>query len=861
MTLMKLSKVYEPAQFERDIYALWEKSEAFAPKHRGSKENYSIVMPPPNANGNLHIGHALTTALQDVLIRYHRLRGKATLYLPGADHAGFETWVVYEKELNKQDKTRFDFSREELYEQVWDFVQMNKGNFENQMRALGASCDWSRYTFTLDQKVVDQSYKTFKKLWDDKLIYRGERIVNFCTFHGTSFSDIEVVHEEEKSKLWHIAYTLADGSGEVVIATTRPETKLGQAALMVNPKDKRYKQFVGKIVNQPLVPDVPIKIIADEHVDPDFGTGVVTVTPGHDINDFEVAAMHNLPSIELITHEGKMSRHVPVQFQGMTVIEAREAVAKELEERGYMRKVEDYTHSVAKCYKCGTVIEPLIREQWFLDMKPLANPAIKALRDKKIRFFPESKNNQAVEYLKGIRDWNISRQIAWGIPIPAFQNVDDPEDWIYDERVDQEILSIENKTYRRDPDVFDTWFSSGQWPYVTLGYPDNADFKQFYPLDVMETGSDLLYQWVCRMIMLGLYTTGDIPFKDVYMHGMVLDGKGQKMSKSKGNVINPMDVVDKFGSDAMRMGVITGMTAGHNQPFGEPKVIAARNFCNKLWNIARFVEDKIGNEQKLGASPKPKSGADHWILNKINYLSTSVSSLLEDYRISEAYEALYHFVWDDLADWYVEASKTELNPSVLAYTLQSTLKISHPFAPFLTETIWQTLAEEGSMLITNSWPEQVTANNEEAKIFEEIKRIVTEIRYIKGELHVRNLHLYHKGEKFLAEHGEIINNLARLDGVTEVRDGYGLHLTETSLTCWLDIDQQTSQHFLKQLSAKKATYEASIKQLEARLTNKAYVSGAPKHVVDQTKTELKDAKELLAKISTEYERFSGASHA
>ncbi|MBI3624371.1 valine--tRNA ligase [Candidatus Saccharibacteria bacterium] len=534
---MKLPKTYEPDQYESDIYALWEKAEAFKPEDRGGKGRYSIVMPPPNANSNLHMGQELTFVLEDIVTRYQRMTGKATLLLPGADHAGFETWVVYERQLNRQGKTRFDYTREQLYQQVWDFVEANKSNFEVQLRAMGVSCDWSRFTFTLDGKVVKTAYRTFKKMWDEGLIYRGERIVNFCTFHGTSFSDIEVVHQEEKTKLWYIAYPLADGSGEVVIATTRPETKVGQAALMVNPKDKRYKHLIGKVVNQPLVPDVPIKIIGDEHVDAKFGTGVVTVTPGHDPNDFEVAVRHNLPIIELITHEGKLSRHVPAQFQGLTVLEARREVVKELEELGFIRKVEDYTHTIGKCYKCGTIIEPLIRDQWFVAMQPLAKPAIDSLRAGKITFYPKAKLEQCIAYLENIRDWNISRQIAWGIPIPAFQNIEQPDDWIYDERVNQATIKLKGKTYRRDPDVFDTWFSSGQWPFVTLDYPDGEDFKDFYPLNLMETGGEILYQWVCRMIMLGLYVTGQVPFQEVYVHGYVMAEDGSKMSKSTGNVV------------------------------------------------------------------------------------------------------------------------------------------------------------------------------------------------------------------------------------------------------------------------------------------------------------------------------------
>ncbi len=478
---MRLPKAYSPKEYESEIYALWEKGGAFEPKNRGGDGYFSMVIPPPNANAGLHIGYGYTMAIEDTIVRYHRMQGRETLFVPGADHAGFETWVVYEKKLAEQGKSRFDFSREELYRQVWDFVEQNKEKSQSQIRALGASVDWSKFTFTLDNKVVAQAYKTFEKMWHQGLIYRGKRIVNFCTFHGTSFADIEVVHEQEKTKLWYIAYPLADGSGEVVIATTRPETKLGQSALMVNPKDERYKNLVGREVNQPLVPDKPIKIIADDYVDVEFGTGVVTVTPAHDPNDYEVAIRHKLPLIELITPEGKMSNNVPQQFRGLSVLQARETVVKALETGNYLRKTEDYVHSIGKCYKCGTPIEPLLREQWFVKMEPLAKEAIQVLTDKKIAFYPDSKRSQLIRYLEGLKDWNISRQIAWGIPIPAFQNTADPDDWIFDTRVDQATIEVHGKTYRRDPDVFDTWFSSSSWPYVTLNYPDETSLKSSTP--------------------------------------------------------------------------------------------------------------------------------------------------------------------------------------------------------------------------------------------------------------------------------------------------------------------------------------------------------------------------------------------
>jgi valyl-tRNA synthetase len=857
---MNLPKVYEPSEYESNIYDLWEKGGAFVPKHRGSKESFSIVMPPPNANGNLHIGHALTNAIQDVLTRYYRLKGRASLYLPGADHAGFETWVVYEKELNKQGKTRFDYSREELYQQVWDFVQLNKTNFEGQLRALGASCDWSRYTFTLDQKIIDQAYRTFKKMWDDKLIYRGERLVNFCTFHGTSFSDIEVIYKEVPGHLWHISYPLTDGSGTITVATTRPETMLGDTAVAVHPDDERYKEFVGKTIKLPLTAR-EIPVLTDEMVDKDFGTGAVKITPAHDPNDYLVAERHDLPFITVIDHEGKLNHNVPAPYRGHDIDSARQLVVNDLKELGILEKEEEYSHSVGHCYKCGTVIQPLLREQWFVDMQPLAKKAIERLRAGEVTFYPGSKLEQSITYLKNIRDWNISRQIAWGIPIPAFQNIDDPDDWIYDERVEEETIEIDKKIYRRDPDVFDTWFSSGQWPYVTLDYPDGKDAEEFYPLSLMETGFDILYQWVCRMIMLGLYMTNEVPFRDVYLHGLVLDEHGQKMSKSKGNVVNPIDIVKEYGSDALRMGLLTGQTPGNNQPFGLPKVVSARNFCNKLWNIARFIEDKVGDDFHFRHDPKPETPADHWVLTKLQQLTNQVDTFLEQYRFSEAYDALYHFVWNDFADWYLEVSKSGTNKATLAYTLESILKLAHPFAPFVTETIWQTLKWEGdAVLATSSWPKITKADARKGAEFEEIKNIVTEIRYIRGATHMRaGLQLYHSGDDFISAHTGLIQRLANLDDIKSVRDGHGLHLTTTKHVCWLDIDAETASSFLRELGEQKKVQVKYIEQLEGRLSNRTYTDKAPKALVEETKVQLEEAKLQLQKIEEEHTRFDSAN--
>src|SRR3989344_308371 len=847
---MKLPKVYNPQQFEADIYLLWEKNGAFRPRSRGGEGAFSIVLPPPNANGDLHIGTALTVVIEDALARYWRMRGRAVLFVPGADHAGFETWVVYERNLNQEGKSRFDFTREELYRQVWDFVQYNKHNFESQLRMLGASCDWETFTFTLDNKVVTSSYSLFRKLWDEGLIYRGARIVNFCTAHGTGFADIEVTHEEEKTKLWHIAYPLTDGSGEVVVATTRPETMLGDSAVAVNPEDERYKHMVGKTVKLPFTGrEVPI--VADQIVDKAFGTGAVKVTPAHDPNDFEVAQRHKLPFIEVITTEGKTSTLVPSQFQNLTVSEARLAVGHELEKTGHLRGVEDYIHSVGKCYKCGTTIEPLLREQWFIKLQPLAEKAIKALQDKKIKFYPPGKLAQTIRYLSEVKDWNISRQIAWGIPVPAFQNVEQPDDWLFDVRINEETINVDGKTYRRDPDVLDTWFSSGPWTFLTLDYPEGENFKKYYPLSLMETGGEILYQWVARMIMLGLYVTGEIPFKDVYIHGYVLAEDGAKMSKSLGNVIDPFGIIAEQGSDALRMGLLTGRRAGVSQGYHPAKIKAGRNFANKLWNVARFTEGVLGEGYKHSAA-RLNSSADHWIANRLNATAKEIDKALRAYRLSEAYETEYHFVWHDLADWYVETSKIELNKDVLALALEATLKLAHPFAPFVTEAIWQTLGwKEGSLLATEVWSELPPSDKSKAEEFTDMIAIVSEVRNISASLKLDKPQLYYTNEPALAKNTSLLIRLSRLGGVSEVRDGHGLRLTKTARNCWLDVDRFVAQSYLKNLEAQRQSHQTTIQRLQQRLDTKGYTHKAPREVVEQTKHQLAETRALLTAVEAE----------
>ena len=846
---MNLAKAYTPNEFEPNIYALWEQSGVFNPKGEG--EPYALVMPPPNANGNLHVGHALSFDLEDILVRFHRMNGYDAVLIPGADHAGFETWVVYERELEKQGKTRFDYTREQLYSQVWDFVDQKRGDMELQLRALGVGASWDNLVFTLDEKVINTVYKTFKKLWDDKLIYRGERIVNYCTVHQTSFSDIEVEHKNEKGKLYKIAYPTLDKIGEIVVATTRPETLLGDTAVAVNPNDERYKHLIGTKVQLPLT-SREIPIIADDYVDMAYGTGAVKITPAHDPNDFEMGKRHDLEQIQVIGFDGKMT-NVPSQFMGLTVAEARKKVLAALDTEEARRGETDIEHAVGHCYKCGSVIEPLIKDQWFIKMQPLAERAISVIRSGEITFSPSNRGEILANYLEGLHDWNISRQIPWGIPIPAFQNVNDPSDWLFDERVTESQIVVNGTTYKRDEDTFDTWFSSGQWAFITTDVLDNGPMAKFYPSAVMETGFDILDRWVARMIMLGEYVTDSIPFKHVYLHGMVLDEKGQKMSKSKGNVLNPMEVIAEYGSDAMRMGIIASRSAAQSQAFSTGKVVAARNFCNKLWNVARFIETSVG-EVTPTPDPEPHSMADHWIIARLNEAAETIASQLKDYRFAEASETLYHALWDDVADWYVEVSKVEQHSSMSAHVLDTILRMAHPFAPFVTETIWQSLSWHDTLLAGETWPTQKPYNEMMAAEFERLKALVGEARYVMSELpgNTRYSILY-MDDSLVADNAEIIGKLARAKSVEHVDQARGLRLAASGRDAWLDLDAETLYEHQTNLEKRLAETHAAIKTLQGRLSNESYVAKAPAALVEESKQQLTEKETLVKRLEAELE--------
>ena len=848
---MKLAKAYEPNQYEPSIYAMWEAANAFDPTGEG--EPFSIVMPPPNANGNLHMGHALIVSYQDLLTRYYRMQGRDAVYLPGADHAGFETWVVYERLLNQKGQSRFDFSREQLYSQVWNFVDEQRGNMELQLRSLGAGASWNNLTFTLDDKVIKTVHETFKKMWDDGLIYRGERIVNYSTKYQTSYSDIEVNYKNEKGTLWNVAYPLLDEVGELIVATTRPETMFGDVAVAVHPDDKRYKKLIGTKVQLPIV-NREIPIIADEYVDPEYGTGVVKITPAHDPNDFEVGKRHDLEQIQVIGYDGKLI-NVPENFKGLTVDEARKKVLKVLESQELLRGEKEIEHTVGYDYKSGLPIQPMVKDQWFVNVRPLADRAIKVIESGAIEFTPANKQHVLVEYLKNLKDWNISRQIPWGIPIPAFVNKNDPNDWIFDTRVEEKEIVVNNTTYIREEDTFDTWFSSGQWPYLTTNAldPDN-ELAKFYPTSVMGTGADILFPWISRMIMLGLYRTDQVPFKRVYFNGLVLDAHGKKMSKSKGNVINPLEVSSEYGADALRMGLLSSRSAAQNQALSMSKIIAGRNFANKLWNISRFIGDKLGDNYAATGAAQAHSLADHWIIGEIATASQNIENHVEKFRFAEAVEAVYHLIWDSVADWYIEASKSNLNHDVLAWVLESCLRIAHPFAPFVTETIWQNMPWTDVLLAEEHWPVMLNYDEIAAANFERIQALVSEARYVTAEMPGNNHYrMVYQNDSLIEDNKTLIKNLADVISVDQVDQPVGLRLAASNREAWLDIPSETLYEHQSNLEMRLAKTRQQLENLNKRLTNENYIKKAPAELVEETKQEVVDTQKLIDRLKNEIE--------
>jgi len=701
----KFTKPYDPKAVEDKIYQKWEKSGYFNPDNLPERHEkpFTIIMPPPNANGNLHVGHSLFVTIEGIVTRYKRMRGYRSLWIPGADHAGFETQIVYEKKLSKEGRSRFKMDPKDLYKEIYDFTIENKSIMENQVRKMGASCDWSRNKFTLDSDIIKKVQKTFKKMYDDGLVYRSDRMVNWCTKHQTSLSDIETETVEKIDKLYYIKY------GSVTVATVRPETIFGDVAIAVNPTDKRYKDLIGTDIKVEIpTGKLKLKVIGDEMVETDFGTGALKITPAHDKNDFEIGQKHNLPSIEAIDQYGKLNEKTG-KYEGLKILPAREEVVKDLQEMGMIEKIEDYKHPVPTCYKCSSTIEPRKIPQWYIKMKPLAEMALKAVEEKKLIFYPDNYRKIFNYWMSSTIDWNISRQIIWGIPIPAK---------ICNE-CGHAVPDLENKISKcekcegeveEDTDTFDTWFSSGQWPLIITGYPDGKDFEKFYPTDVMETGRDLIFKWIPRMVIFGLYLDGKVPFKDVYLHGLVNDAKGKKMSKSKGNVINPLDMIDKYGTDALRMALVVANPPGSDTSLSESKIKGYKNFSNKIWNITRFI---LSNSEGINLDEsKIKDSNDQKIISEFKVIVNDITEDMENYRYHLASEKIYHYIWHRLADEILEESKEILNSesseekisrqNTLLYLLKNFLVILHPFMPFITEEIWSEI-DSNKLLIISEW--------------------------------------------------------------------------------------------------------------------------------------------------------------
>ncbi len=845
----ELEKAYDPKQHEGRIYRQWEDSGAFKPNMHAPKDPFTIIMPPPNANGDLHLGHAMYT-VEDVMIRYHRMAGYKTLWLPGADHAGIETQVVYERLLAEEGKTRFDLGREEFYKQVDAFTKKNMATMISQVKSLGFSVDWSRLKYTLDPDIVEIVTDTFKRLHDAGYIYRGNRIVNWCPYCRSAFADIEVKYREQIDPLYYIKY------GPFVLATVRPETKFGDTAIAVNPKDERYQKYIGKTIEaEDLNGPIKLKVIADDFVNPEFGTGVVKVTPAHDPNDWEMGLRHNLEVKQAIGTDGRLTE-LTGKYAGMPVAEARQQVAHDLEERGLMDHIDmNYTHSVGYHDRCGTLIEPLVVEQWWLKVDELKKPAIKAFKSDEIQIVPARFKKVCIDWLENLRDWNISRQNWWGIRIPVYYNLGSPKSkqpYIITSDEAEAIKEFGKGHYEAETDNFDTWFSSSQWPFATL--MATGDFeKGFYPTAVMETGRDILFQWVTRMVMLGIFRTGQIPFRTVYLHGLVNDEHGKKMSKSKGNVLNPLELTAKYGTDAVRLALTIGITPGNDGALSERKIEGYRNFCNKLWNVARFIIATLPDDYAPGR-PIPQTPADAWILARTNDTTREVTKAIESYRFSEAGQLIYALLWDDFANWYIEASKVKQNPNILYNTLVTILKLTHPIAPFVTEAIWGALPGTDGQLMTATWPEAVKSPTEllaQAAAFESTKAVIQASRTLAAEEHL-NQPIILTTDQAVSDSADLVTRLGRTKAVKLVEKGSGLYLG-TAAPAWIEATTDQVAARASRLRTLRTDKQAYLESLEARLANNNYVKSAPPQVVQETRDKHAETVQLLQKLDQQLE--------
>lgn len=859
----ELAKAYEPKEVEDRIYDFWMKGKYFHAEVDPKKKPYTIVIPPPNITGQLHLGHAMDETLQDTLIRWRRMQGYSALWLPGTDHASIATEAKIVEAMRKEGITKEEIGREKFLERAWAWKDQYGGRIVEQLKKLGSSCDWDRLRFTMDEGCNKAVNHVFKKLYDKGLIYRGERIINWCPHCKTSISDAEVVFEEKEGSFWHLRYPLSDGSGYIELATTRPETMLGDTAVAVHPDDERYKALVGKTVILPLV-NKEIPIIADSYVEQDFGTGVVKITPAHDPNDFEVGLRHDLPVINVMDDGGVINENGG-KYAGMPALEARKQIVKDLDEAGFLIKIEPIKHNVGTCYRCGTVVEPRVSTQWFVKMEPLAKPAIDAVKDGDIRFIPERMDKVYYNWMENIKDWCISRQLWWGHQIPAWYC--ECGETIVSETVPTVCPKCGGTHLTRDPDTLDTWFSSALWPFSTLGWPDNTEeLKYFYPTNTLVTGYDIIFFWVARMIFSGLEHMGEVPFNTVFFHGLIRDAQGRKMSKSLGNGVDPLDVISVYGADALRFTLVTGNSPGNDLRFSEEKVSASRNFANKIWNAARFILMNIEGKDIDCALPKKLYTSDKWILNRFNNVTAAVTENLEKFELGMAVSKLYDFIWDDFCDWYIELAKIRMNGAdeesadsacrVLVWTMSNTLKLLHPFMPYITEEIWQTLPHDGEALIVAKWPEYDEALSfpQEAKNLENVMALIRAIRTRRNEMNVppsKKAHIY-IDTAHPAPYEEASEFIARLayGSKVEIGTGFDVQGAVTAVTddakALLPMDDLVDKAAeTARLNKELANAQKQLDTVKAKLANEKFTSKAPQNVIDGVKA---NGEKLEAKI-------------
>ena len=867
----ELAKQYNPKEVEDRIYSSWLDGKYFHAKREEGKKTYTIVIPPPNITGQLHMGHALDNTLQDSLIRFKRMQGFDTLWLPGTDHASIATEAKIVEKMKQEGVTKEDLGREGFLKRAWEWKEQYGGRIVQQLKKLGSSCDWDRLRFTMDEGCNKAVKEVFVNLYEKDLIYRGERIINWCPHCLTSISDAEVEYEDQAGHFWHLRYALADGSGYLELATTRPETLLGDTAVAVNPNDERYKDLIGKNVILPLV-NREIPVVADDYVEMDFGTGVVKITPAHDPNDFEVGLRHNLPVINVMTDDAKIIEDYPA-YAGMDRYEARKAIVKDLEASGNLVKIEDYSHNVGTCYRCSTTVEPRVSKQWFVKMKPLATPAIDAVKNGETKFVPQRFEKVYFHWLENIRDWCISRQLWWGHRIPAWYCADCGE--ITVSKTDAVCCAkCGSKNIEQDPDTLDTWFSSALWPFSTLGWPDNSeDLKHYYPTNTLVTGYDIIPFWVMRMMFSGIEHTGQVPFDTVLIHGLVRDEQGRKMSKSLGNGVDPLEIIDNYGADALRFSLVTGNSPGNDMRYIPSRVESCRNFANKIWNAARFLLMNLESDKEM-ALPENLALEDKWILSKYNKLIKDVTENIEKYELGLAAQKLYDFIWDVYCDWYIEICKARLNGedkaaadnarSVLVYVLVGTLKLLHPFMPFITEEIWLSLPHSGESIMVSSWPtyNEALDFSKEEEDFEKVMDAIKAIRNRRSEMNVppskKAKVCIATNEKEVFTAG--ISFFTRLASASEVEidDNFDLQGAVRVVTNVANIFIPMNE--LVDVSAELARLEKDLKKanedkvfFEKKLSNPGFVAKAPPAVLNEQKEKLKKALDKIALINKSIE--------